>query len=106
MTFNHTDLKLMAQSERDKKKKKAFATEPNVSQPPGLKISGCDNPTISQINLKKKNGNREIHMGFLSSDAAVAGATGMGMECSAWAGSGCYITGRLLDTYLTCFLFF
>lgn len=34
-------------------------------------------------------------MGFLSSDAAVARATGMGMERSAWAGSGCYITGRL-----------
>lgn len=45
-------------------------------------------------------------MGFLPSDASVARATGMGMERSAWAGSGCYITGRLLDTSLTCFLFF
>lgn len=45
-------------------------------------------------------------MGFLPSDAVVARATGMGMECSAWAGSGCYITGRLLDTYLTCFFCF
>lgn len=48
-----------------------------MSQQQALKVSGCANPTISQINKKKRNG--DTH-GILPSDIAVAIAIEIRME--------------------------